>query len=113
MKMILFVSACFGLLAALPVTLALWLILTRPAPKSETTQTGEPYYAELSCGDSEHLPYYARVEAAISDAIIQEETDRQRIERVRRQMEAKRVQVIRAVSDKKETQTDHTLQIIK
>ena len=63
---------------------------------------------ELSCGDSEHLPTIYPIE----DAII-EESDAERIERIRRKIENEKVEVLRAIADRAKVQTDHTLKIIK
>lgn len=98
--------ACFCLLAAAPVVLGLWLMMTTKAKQSNTTQTGQFYYVELLPCDSNHTPCYP-----IEDAIVEEETDAERIERIRRKVNTPTPSLL--PKRKTETETDHNLTIIK
>ena len=103
--------ACICCIGAIPITFAIYLFLTGEALLPEqTTQTGEPYYMELSCGDSEHFPYVApRLEAATSDAVIVDD-----IEERKARIKAKPApKVVRSLKDRRTPEQDHTLQIVK
>lgn len=111
--------ACVCCVVAIPLAWGLYAIFTTPPPPPSTvTQTGEPYYLDLSCGDSEHLP----IPYPIEDAIV-DESDLERVQRIRARIAkpttltpstpSQPVKVIRSIDDRKTIEQDHTLQIIK
>lgn len=109
--MLLGALVCICLVVAVPLTFGLIYIITTPAPAVEpVTQTGEPYYAELTCGDSEHFPYVApRLEAATSDAVVLDDIEKRKA----RIMAKPPPKVVRSLKDHRTPEKDHTLQIIK
>ena len=102
--------ACICCIGAIPITFAIYLFLTGVAlPPEEVTQTGEPYYMELSCGDSEHFTYVSpRLEAATSDAVIVDD-----IEERKARIKAKPApKVVRSLKDRRTPEKDPSLEIL-
>jgi hypothetical protein len=108
--MLLGALVCICLVVAVPLTFGLLYIITTPTVEPEpVTQTGEPYYMELACGDGEHFPYVApRLEAATSDAVVLNDIE----ERKARIMAKPAPKVIRSLKDREAPKQDHTLEIL-